>query len=138
MLPQGFEFPTCAAQSMWAQWHLGIASQQIGPLKKLRSKYRADVHANKRHLVDKAGLVMDAIELIAKRKGNLAAEDSINQANCWLVWNDSFADYLALIYPEAQRGKPSFRPDDIYYTTLHKRHTKMVGDKNQYNTSLTL
>ena len=68
MVPKDFEFPSCAAQSMWNTWHFGITAQGIGPLKNLRKKYRQDIPPSKRPLIDKAGLVMDAIAEIARKK----------------------------------------------------------------------
>jgi len=68
MVPQNFVFPSCEAQKMWNIWHFGITAQGIGPLKNLRKKYRSDIIANKRHFIDKAGLVMDSITEIARKK----------------------------------------------------------------------
>ncbi len=124
MIPQDFNFPTCAAQNMWTQWHLGIASQNISPLKKIYSHYITDVPKGKRYLVHKAKFVMDSVEKIARVNGKLRADQVIDSTNCWEIWKFAFGEYLKLLYSAEQLAKPSFRPDDIYYTTLHKIHTK--------------
>ena len=118
---------------MWVSWHVGIAIQNISPLKHLKAKYRSDIPTKYKYLVDKAALVMAGIEKVARRKGYMTATESIDSSNCVRIWNSTFKDYLSLIYSQEEMTKESFRPDDIYYTTLHKRHTKKhhttEGDK---------
>jgi hypothetical protein len=127
MLPQNYDFPKCTAQSMWTMWHIGISSLKIGPLKRLRRQYRLDVPSKKRYLIDKAGLVMDAIERVAKRRGLLIEGQDITLTNCWTIWGPSFTEYLTYLYSEQTRSSLSFRPDELYYTTLHKIHTEVKG-----------
>lgn len=128
MVPEGFVFPTCAAQSMWSQWHLGISAQNIGPLRKLHNVYRNDIALNKRYLIDKAKVVMDAVENIARRINILTRQEIVDSSNCWQVWNAAFPEYLKHLYTNDALTKLSFRSDDIYYTTLHKVHTQKVGE----------
>lgn len=135
MVPKGFEFPTCAAQNMWTMWHIGISTMRIGPLKKLRSLYRQDIVESKRYLIDKAGLVMDAIERVAKRRGLLAEGEDITLANCWAIWGPAFREYLTYIYSEERRNCLAFKPDELYYTTLHTVHTHKKRFETNYNAS---
>ena len=130
MIPENYQFPKCTAQKMWALWHLGNQTLQIGPLKKLRRQYRMDVPSNRRYLIDKAGLVMDAIEVIAKRKNLLIEGEEITSMNCCDVWGPSFREYLTYLYSQETINSPSFRPDELYYTTLHKVHTEKKSGSN--------
>ena len=107
MLPQDFEFPTCCAQRMWSMWHLGIRAQSIGPLKNLRTKYRMDVPASKRPLIDKAGLVVDGLKAVAVKLGILGEYQIVGESNYNVVWNGAFREYLSLIYTDDQLKKES-------------------------------
>ena len=132
LLPEGFVFPSCPALNMWSMWHLGIAALNIAPLKKLRKQFRCDVDVNKRPLIDKAALVMETIEKIGRRRGLLAAGSEINAANCWIVWGPSFKEYLTYLYASEVLASPAFRPDDLYYTTLHKVHTQKSNGQSRF------
>jgi hypothetical protein len=114
-------------------WHLGITAQRISPLKKLRQQYRCDVPVNKRPLIDKAALVMDAIERIARRQGLLRCDEVINAFNCWTVWGPSFAEKKTYLYEPAVLDSPAFRSDELYYTTLHKVHTTNKRFERNYS-----
>ena len=71
---------------------------------------------------------MDAIVEIAKKKRILASNEEITRDNFTSVWNQTFNIYLSYLYDEDTLKKPSFRRDEIYYTTLHNRHTKKEAD----------
>lgn len=134
LLPQDYKFPSCAAQHMWTMWHLGVATLKIGPLKKLRKAFRGDVPKERRPLIDKAALVMDTIERIAKKRGLLVEGQNITSANCWTIWGPSFREYLTYLYPEERINSLSFRPDELMYTTLHKIHTASKGNADGLTT----
>ena len=136
LVPQDFNFPTCSAQMMWTQWHLGNAALRIFPLRRLRSEFRSDITSNKRHLIDKAGLVIDTVVRIARDKGFLPAGVEVNSTNCWDIWNAAFPEYIKHIFSEEQRAKQSFRVNDIYYTTLHKNHTRLVDGIQQFEKAI--
>jgi hypothetical protein len=127
MLPEKFEFPTCTAQHMWSLWYIGITAQQVSPLKNLKEKYRREVPADRRHLIDKASLVVDSVRKVAVQLRLIEATDEIDATNFLKVWNGAFREYLSLLYPAEKLAKESFRPDDVYYTTLHKRQTELIN-----------
>lgn len=131
MVPEGFEFPTCAAQKLWLSWHLGIAAQNILPLKLLRINYRYDVRQEDKILVSKAALVMNSVEKVARKIGILRPDEVVNSENCATVWNGSFQKYLSCLYSNTYINSPYFRCDDIYYTTLYNRQTTPIeGNRN--------
>ena len=74
---------------------------------------------------------MDTIELIARNSGRLAIDEEINNNNCWTVWSPSFREYLSHLYSEQYLANNSkFRGDDLYYTSLHTKHTEKDSEGN--------
>ena len=76
---------------------------------------------------------MDTIELIAKKNGLLAQGEAITASNCWDVWGPSFKEYLTYIYDEEKLNCRTFRPNALYYTSLHKDHTEMRSSDSGIN-----
>jgi len=127
MVPERFVFPTCTPKNMWFRWHLGQQSQNIGPFRRLLDKYRCDIPPPQRPKVDKAAKVMRAIESIARDPAHniLASEVPVTAANCGAVFDAAYEHLLQQLYPAASL-RPSFRINDLSYTTLYNRFPKVA------------
>lgn len=132
MLPVNFSFTACARQKMWANWWVGIAVHGISPLRHLKSSFLDDVPITARHLVHKAALVIESIVKVARKYGYLTENTLVCASNYIDVWNLAYRKYLSYLYSAEDIGDPSFRADDKYYTTLHKRQTKKTLIDNEY------
>jgi hypothetical protein len=137
-VPENFVFPTCSAATMWVRWHFGMIhdGQKIGPFKFLRTRYRKDIHFKQRPNLNKAGIVMDAVEKIAAALGLLNANVGINIANHKDIWFAAFPVYLKFLYGEDRVQSEAFRGDELYYSTLSNRHTELDEGQSRFDKSM--
>ncbi len=126
MVPEGFVFPTCSAKNMWYRWYLGQQSQNIGPFRRLVSRWRTDIPTSERHKLDKANKVMVALEQIARHPDNafLAPSEVISATNCGAVFDQAYEILVSQLYPTV---RSSFRSHDIIYTTLCNRFPRAAA-----------
>ena len=145
MVPEGFNFPKCSCKCIWSRWWLGQSEpSHIIPFKNLYFHYKkTDLKKQCRSNVDKVFAVVKEILTFHnydredyRNRDYREAGSVIGVNNCDTVFDECYPKLIRRLYGDAKYTKPSFRWNDLTYTTIYnqlcaekkRRRAEMEGE----------